>query len=168
MLYAMLLALFLPLGLMFSHFDQQQQDLEQGALQSMLFYVDQLRVALPTYRDAHSSTKGEVQFKDLSFPLQLEARPVVKQYVDDQGFYIVWEQPPRGLAQALVKHYSRASGEAAHLIFYHIGFAEKSCLVPSRHYQEPDLSKASSSCTWPLPKEIIKGALVLTDREPIH
>ncbi len=165
MLYAMLLALFLPLGLMFSHFDQQQQDLEQGALQSMLFYVDQLRVALPTYRDAHLSTKGEVPFEDLSFPLKLaDRRSVVKQYVDDQGFYIVWEQPPRGLAQALVKHYSRASGEAAHLIFYHIGFAEKSCLVPSRHYQEP----STSQCPWPLPKEIIEGALVLTDREPIH
>lgn len=167
MLYAMLLALFLPLGLMFSHFDQQQQDLEQGALQSMLFYVDQLRVALPTYRDTHSSTEGEVPFEDLSFPLKLaDRRRVVKQFVDEQGFYIVWEQPPRGLAQALVKHYSRASGEAAHLIFYHIGFAEKRCLVPSRHYQEPDLSKAN--CPWPLPKDVTEGALVLTDREPTH
>lgn len=175
MLYAMLLALFFPLGLMFSHFEQRQQDLEQGALQSMLFYVDQLRVVLPTYRVTNPTVNGEVQFDTLKsaslksaslFPsqLQLEKRSVVKQYVDDQGFYIVWEQPPRGLAHALVKHYSRASGETAHLIFYHIGFSEKSCLVPSRRYQEPNLSKAS--CPWPLPKDVIEGALVLTDREP--
>lgn len=164
MLYAMLLALFLPLGLMFSHFDQRQQDLERGAHQSMLFYVDQLRVALPTYRVANSKMKGEVQFKALSFPLQLAERSVVKHYIDEQGFYIVWEQPPRGLAHALVEHYSRASGEAAHLIFYHIGFTEKSCLVPSRRYQQPILTP--NTCAWPLPKEITEGALVLTDREP--
>jgi PilM len=163
MLYAMLLVLFFPLSLLFSYFDQQQQDLEQGELQSILFYVDQLRVALPTYRVAHSSTKGEVPFEDLSFPLKLAERSVVKHYVDENGFYIVWGKSPGGLADALVKHYSRASGEAAHLIFYHIGFAEKSCLVPSRRYQQP----STSQCTWPLPKAITEGSLVITDREPI-
>lgn len=168
MLYAMLLALFLPLGLLFSHFDQRRDDLEQGELQSMLFYVDQLRVALPTYRVANSGKNGEVAFKALSFPLRLAERSVVKHYVDDKGFYIVWEQSPRGLAHALVKHYSRASGEPAHLIFYHIGFTEKksgsNCLVPSRRYQQPILSP--NQCAWPLPAAITEGALVLTDREP--
>jgi hypothetical protein len=172
MLYAMLLALFLPLGLLFSHFDQQQYDLEQGKLQSMLFYVDQLRVALPIYRVTNPEKKeGEVKFKDLEpyFPLDLAKRSGVKQYIDDQGFYIVWNPPIRGLAHALVKHYSRASGESAHLVFYHIGFTEKrsgtNCLVPSRRYQQPILSP--NTCTWPLPASITEGDLVLTDREPL-
>ncbi|MEW9824725.1 MAG: hypothetical protein AB2992_06200 [Candidatus Symbiodolus clandestinus] len=172
MLYAMLLALFLPLGLLFNHFDQQQRNFEEGERQSSLFYADQLRQLLPRCRKEGDDKLREVKWKELS-PLlssgfELKERKDIKQYVDGQGFYLVWKKPKPGLANSLVKHYSRSGGQGVHLIFYHIGFAEKRgsdiCLQPSRHYQYPDLSKVT--CAWPLPTVISEGALILTDREP--
>lgn len=179
--FAMLFALFSPMDNWLIQMDKEKLEADQAKLNSMIFIVDQLRIALPAYKMENSiDVETQIPFEDLKDYIQKEIYDVkdmpksvddmMDKYLDKDGFYIAWRKlPPHpGLAHMLVKHYSRSTGDDKkkyNIVFYNIGFAEnvggQNCLRTIRNYINID---STFSCPFPIPIAIKAGALVLTDR----
>jgi hypothetical protein len=148
--------------------DSNTQD-SNAEIESAVTYFDQTRLPLARWKNLHPDIVAEVAFSELTFPTgyRLVKRNDSRFFVDANGIYITFDQPPKGLANVLMKKYSVDNGNSKvpwRLGYYHVGIKDPGgCLVSVTDYIEESVPQ--SKCYRLLPGQIKIGALVITDRD---